>query len=202
MRDPFLPLRLGIVLLMLTLALTGTAASGAGTVFLLYALYAATIAAGLLVWLRRTHGSWNALLSRQPIRAPWMPAVDGTAATGVFFTVAGIAAVAPPPSARILDGVGLLGVLAGLVLMFFYIASGYQVLRGVPGIRPVGQRPFVVGAYVFAASCGDRGRHLARRRAGRPRVPRGGRRPRGLVRALTGPSGRGTIAAWTARLRR
>ena len=165
MRDPFLPLRLGIVLLMLTLALTGTAASGAGTVFLLYALYAATIAAGLLVWLRRTHGSWNALLSRQPIRAPWMPAVDGTAATGVFFTVAGIAAVAPPPSARILDGVGLLGVLAGLVLMFSYIASGYRgIAVGIwPGVARAGLVFLGVGAVLVGLSALSLGR-----RAGAP----------------------------------
>ncbi len=154
MRDPFLPLRLGIVLLMLTLALTGAGISGKGTFLLLYALYAATIVAGLLVWQRRTHGSWRALLTRQPIRAPWMPVVDGTAAAAVFFTVAGVAAATPPASAGSLDGVGLLGVLAGLVLMFFYVASGYQVLRGVPGIQPVGQQLFVVGAYVFAAACG------------------------------------------------
>ena len=154
MRDPFLPLRLGLVLSMLTVTLAGAAASDAGPVFALYALCAATIGAGLLVGQRRRHGSWGALLTPQPIRAPWMPAVDGTAAAGVFFTVAGVAAAAPPASAGILDGVGLLGVLAGLVLMFFYVASGYQVLRGVRGIRPVGQHPFVIGAYVFAAACG------------------------------------------------
>ncbi len=154
MHDPFLPLRLGIVLSMLTLTLAGAAASGAGTIFALYALCAATVGAGLLVGQRRRHGSWTALLTRRPVGAPWMPAVDGTATAAVFFTVAGVAAAVPPASAGILDGIGLLGVLAGLVLMFFYVASGYQVLRGVPGIRPVGQHPFVIGAYVFAAACG------------------------------------------------